>query len=480
MTKPVERELVIIGAGPAGMAAAVMARQFGLSVLVLDDNPHCGGQVWRQLGEYQQQPGGAGGRLRHRRFLGIGYRKGLPLVEDFAASGAEHWPGSAVWQITADRHVFCSRGGTARQIRAGAILIANGAMERPVPLPGWQLPGVMTVGAAQTMLKTAALGCDEAVFIGSGPLFYLTIWQYLEAGLKPAAVLDTARQADRLAALPWVPLALLQPAMLADGLRWISRIRRQCRYFNAVSDIRLGGTSAVSEVSFRDSAGISHQLPASQVFLHQGVVPNINLTMATGLEHYWHQGQRCWHPLLGRDGASSMLGVFVAGDGGGINGAMAAITSGRLVAAAAARFLGCNAVPAMPFVRLRHAWHRSPRALLEKLYPPRQDCLVPAADDAIICRCEGLDHATISRAISEGVAGPNQLKAYCRAGMGRCQGRMCGLTIAEMISRHHGQPQEKTGYYRLRPPVRPVTLEMLASLHEPDETACPQEGGTKI
>ena len=197
-------DLVIIGAGPAGLAAAIEASRHDLSTLVLDDQPAPGGQVYRNITQNQGQ--------RHTSaFLGDDYWSGSRLVDGFAHVSANVLMESRVWQITNDRQVFFSRQGRAQNVHAKAVLIATGAMERPMPIAGWTLPGVMSVGAAQTMLKTSGSGADGAVFVGSGPLFYLTVWQYLQAGFGVKAVVDTAPARMRLEHYLLAIPALLQP-----------------------------------------------------------------------------------------------------------------------------------------------------------------------------------------------------------------------------------------------------------------------------
>ena len=140
-------ELAIIGAGPAGMAAAIEASKNNMKVLVLDDQPAAGGQVYRQVARNYQ-------KNDELVFLGEDYWRGKKLVDDFGRSSAEFLPESRVWQITRDKHVFFSQKGLAHQVQADFILVSTGAMERPIPIPGWTLPGVMSVGGAQTLLKS--------------------------------------------------------------------------------------------------------------------------------------------------------------------------------------------------------------------------------------------------------------------------------------------------------------------------------------
>lgn len=454
-------DLVIIGAGPAGLAAAIEASRHDLSTLVLDDQPAPGGQVYRNIMRNRGQ--------RHASaFLGNDYWSGTKLIDGFANEPAKVLSESRVWQITADKQVFFSRLGIAQNVKAGAVLIATGAMERPAPIPGWTLPGVMSVGAAQTMLKTSGIGADGAVFVGSGPLFYLTVWQYLQAGFTVKAVVDTAparmRPVHYLLAIP----ALMQPILLLKGLGWRAAIRRKTDYHIGATSVVISGEESANGVTFQDAARRKLKIPTEHVFIHQGVVPNVNLAMATGLQHEWHQRQLCWTPQTDMFGESSVDGIFVAGDGMGIAGAAAAASSGRLAARRIiGRVKGSPLFMAPVWCALK--WRQAAiRPFLDSLFRPPDDWRVPREGQTVVCRCEALTKADVDVAISLGVSGPNQLKGYCRAGMGRCQGRMCALTIQKMIHEHNGGSEQEIGHLRVRPPIRPLTVGELAALAQKD------------
>jgi len=459
-------DVIIVGAGPAGMATAITAQQSGLSVLVLDDQPDHGGQVWRDIQQNHQH-------RQSRSFLGEDYWKGHQLAKAFHASGAEIQHQAVVWQIAHPLSLSVTIAGIAQNLSARAIVLATGAYERPVPLPGWHLPGVMTVGGAQTLLKASATGADGAVFVGTGPLFYLTITQYLDAGFSVAGVCDTGAGLGSPSTLLALPLALVQPKMLMKGLRWLRRIKAETPYFAHVSDIQLEGQDHVEAVAFAHGKGrpkTKMRIPSSHVFLHQGVIPNVNLSMASGLTHHWHHRQMCWHPICDRHGASSVEGIYVTGDASGIAGSGAAVASGHITGAALAKALTGTTIPitALWRHRVKRLQHRALRPFLDRLYAPLAETLTPIDANTIICRCEGLTQAQVTAAMGLGVAGLNQLKAYCRAGMGRCQGRMCGLTVQALLADHHKIPIQDMPYYRLRPPVRPVTLAELAAFHQAD------------
>jgi bacterioferritin-associated ferredoxin len=336
-----------------------------------------------------------------------------------------------------------------------------------MPVKGWTLPGVMSVGGAQTLLKQAALGADDAVFVGSGPLLYLTAWQYIKAGLEVRAVIDITGGKQWRSAIPFAPLALLQPNMLAMGRKWLGEIYRNTEVINKVSAIEIIGESQAQGVSCTLSSGDKIDIDANHIFLHQGVVPNVNLTMATGLAHQWDHQAHCWRPVIDVTGKSSDEQIYIAGDGGGIGGAKAAAIAGRLAASAIVARCGKPRFLAKLYYKLRHLHYLSIRPFLDRLYLPPAHFRLAQTDETIICRCEAVSKADVNAALASGASGPNQLKAFCRAGMGRCQGRSCGLVVQEMIASHTGQSMPETGYYRLRPPVKPITLAELASLEGP-------------
>ena len=451
-------QIVIIGAGPAGMAAALTTTKAGLQTMVIDDQKDSGGQVYRNL------------RANHAKspaYLGDSYYAGTKLSDEFAICGAIYRPDCTVWQITDAHEIALVSRGKAELITADYIIIATGAIERPMPVRGWTLPGVMSVGGAQTLLKQAALGADDAVFVGSGPLLYLTAWQYIKAGLAVRAVIDITGAAQWRSAMRFAPLALLQPDMLAMGLKWLGEIRQKTEIIKHVDAVEITGQSQAEGVSYTLSSGAKINIDARHIFLHQGVVPNVNLTMATGLDHHWDGQAHCWRPVTDVTGKSSDAQIYIAGDSAGIGGAKAAAIAGRLAASAIVARCGKPRFLAQLYYKLRHLHYLSIRPFLDRLYLPSAQFRLAQTEDTIICRCEAVTKGDIRAALASGVTGPNQLKAFSRAGMGRCQGRSCGLVVQEMIAAHTGQSMTETGYYRLRPPVKPITLAELASLEGP-------------
>jgi thioredoxin reductase len=451
-------DVAVIGAGPAGLAAASVAARAGLATVLLDEQAAPGGQIYRAI---TTTP------LKSKAVLGADYWAGAPLVEELRASGAHYAPGATVWSVSREREIGVSIGGQARLIGARRVILATGALERPFPIPGWTLPGVMTAGAAQIMLKSSGMAAQgRVVLAGCGPLLWLLAWQYLNAGAKIAALLDTTPSANRMAALPHI-LPFLTSAYFAKGLRLLRAVRRAVPVIANVVSLRAEGADRLRGVSYRTAAGAERMESCDVLLLHQGVVPNVNLAMSVGVEHRWDDLQLCWSPVLDADFATSIDGIGIAGDGAGIAGAGAARARGTIAGVAAVRALrrdsAAGQAAAESAARTLLAREERGRRFLDLLYRPAAQFRQPAGD-TIVCRCEEVTAQQIVDTVALGCSGPNQMKSFLRSGMGPCQGRLCGLTVTELIAKARGVSPQDVGYYRLRPPVKPITLAELAHL----------------
>jgi NADPH-dependent 2,4-dienoyl-CoA reductase/sulfur reductase-like enzyme len=446
-------DLAVIGGGPAGLAAASLAARAGLSTVLLDENAGVGGQIYRAI---TSTP------VTDRAILGEDYWAGAELAAEAKASGALIVAGATVWSLDAQRIVGVSIDGKARMIAARHVIIATGSQERPFPIPGWTLPGVMTAGGAQTALKAQGLlPSGRTVIAGTGPLLWLLAAQILRAGGKIEAILDTTPRGNWLRALPHLPDFLLSP-YAAKGLKLLREVRAKAPVVRA-DRIAAVGKDRLSEVVFGLGDG-ERRIAADLLLLHQGVVPNVNLAIAAGAAHEWNERQLCFQPVLDADFGSSVPGIAVAGDGAGIAGGTAAAERGRIAAIAAVRALKSEAtVPDPQTVRQRLQREEMGRAFLDWLNRPADRFRQPEGD-TVVCRCEEVTAKQVRDMAAMGCEGPNQMKAFLRCGMGPCQGRLCGLTVTELIAKQRDTTPAEVGYYRLRPPVKPITLAELASL----------------
>ncbi|MEZ5801574.1 MAG: NAD(P)/FAD-dependent oxidoreductase [Nitratireductor sp.] len=453
-----ETDLVIIGAGPAGMAAANTAAQSGLSALLLDEQSRAGGQIYRNVERAANT---------RSKVLGKDYTCGLALVEKLKHERITHVTGAAVWQVGQECELTYSVAGKACQATGKRLLIATGALERPMPVPGWTLPGVMTAGAAQILLKQSGIVCERAVLVGSGPLLYLVAAQMIRTGTAPLAIVETQSFSDRISAMRHVGGALRGWRYLAKGLALLAELRRAgIARLTAATSISIEGDGKAQAIRFT-SAGRENRIECATILLHHGVVPNTQISRSIGLDHRWDPDQRCFAPQTDGWGRTSLPAIFIAGDGGGIGGAKAAELAGSLSALEIACDLGAMGKGERDHKadRLRRALasELAARPFIDRAYPPFVAALTP--DDAtIICRCEEVTAGDIRRHAKLGCIGPNQTKAFGRAGMGPCQGRYCGLTVTELLAEANQKTQEETGYYHIRPPIKPVSLRELSAL----------------
>jgi NADPH-dependent 2,4-dienoyl-CoA reductase/sulfur reductase-like enzyme len=451
-------DLAVIGAGPAGMAAGIASAELGIDTVVLDEQATLGGQIYRSIGETA---------LRDPAILGEAYWRGAALVEAFHASVAHHVPQATVWMVSREGEIGVSVGGTVQMLRAKRVILATGALERPFPIQGWTLPGVMTTGAAQILLKSAAMvGSGRVLLAGTGPLLWLLAAQYLRAGGTFATILETMPRGNLSRALPYLP-GFLRSSYLREGFELIAEVRRRANLVRSVIALRASGGERLRDVTYRTAGGLEVTVRADTLLLHQGVVPNVNLAVAIGCKHAWNPAQLCFVPVLDAWGQSSVEAVAIAGDGGGIAGAVAAEQRGRLAALDAAHRLGrIDAATrdrmAAPHLRVLRGALRG-RRFLDRVFRPARRFRLPRGE-TLVCRCEEVTARQVRDAVALERIGPNQLKAYLRCGMGPCQGRLCGLTVTEMLADAQGVSPDEIGYYRLRPPVKPITVGELASL----------------
>lgn len=448
-------QFAVVGAGPAGMAAAVLAAELGVETVLIDEQSSPGGQIYRAIE-----------RARPGTPLGLDYYlAGRSLAAALRSSRVDYRPGTTLWHIDPDRTLFVVCEGRTDTVAAHRILLANGALERPVPIPGWTLPGVMGAGGAQILLKSSDLLPEgRAVLAGQGPLLYLAATQLARAGAPPVALLETTPLENYLAGARHLGSLWPGRRIMTRGLRLILAVRRAgIPIRRGVRGLRAIGRQSVERVTWEGG-----ELAADHLFLHEGVIPNVQVSLALQLRHEWDEGQLCWRPSLDPWGRTSLPDIAVAGDGGGIAGADAAVLSGQLAALDAAsdigRISGAERDRRAAPIRAALDRERALRSLLDRLYRPARSVLVPADDEIIACRCEEVSVGRIRRAARLGASGPNQLKAFTRCGMGPCQGRICGPIVSAVIADVLGKAIAEVGTYRPRAPFKPITVGALAGL----------------
>ncbi|WP_313665488.1 FAD/NAD(P)-binding oxidoreductase [Shinella sp.] len=463
-----DADAIIVGAGPAGMACAIELAVAGCRVIVLDMQPSPGGQIFRALETNMQARPGADELLAA---LGPSYKAGLSLVTRFrAAPGIDYRPGTTVWDLRADGTVGWLKGDAAGYLRAPHIVLASGAMERPAPFPGWTLPGVMTAGAVQTLLKAGRLKPKgRIVLAGTGPLIFLLAEQLRRLGVRPALIARTDRTRDKLSALKHLRPAGL-PALL-KGLGWLLRLRLAgITMRTGISGLEAHGRDHLEAVSLT-VAGRRIDLPCDLLVVHDGIVPSTDLAHAAGLALAWRADDASWQPVTTPDGRAEMAPgptltvgpcrIRITGDARRIGGADAAIAHGRHAASA----ILAERYPPGAADGTGIAAERSlaARPFLDVAFPPGLSSCLP--DDAtIVCRCEEITAGALRATIRDRATEMNLVRGLLRCGMGACQGRSCAATLARLLAEADPGKPMPSAPFRARPPLRPLPLGALAGM----------------
>ncbi|WP_145032936.1 FAD/NAD(P)-dependent oxidoreductase [Pantoea ananatis] len=462
-------DLLVIGCGPAGMAAASRAAEHGLSVAIIEERASAGGQIYRGL---------ADGPFRKRRELGADYLAGKSLLARFDAFNIDAFFGASLWRIDFEGETkiatFLWQGKKQRMVFR-KLLIATGSIERPVAFEGWTLPGVMNTGAAQLLLKQSGIAPDgRIVLAGNGPLQLLFAQQLLSLGIAITAILDTAPPVSH-AGIVLKQLFSLIPhtPKLMKGARMLSAIKRAgIPIHHNVSALKATGEGRLDAVQFTAN-GSAHLLKADVLLMHEGVIPNNHLSQAIGCRHHWDEQQACFRPELDEYGESSINGIFIAGDGASIRGAVAASATGDIAVLRILEQLqkgtGASQQALQKAMALRNKEQRF-RPFLEQMYPPGL-ARAPFSDNTLICRCEEVTAGELRAAVHDGAIGPAQAKAFTRCGMGACQGRTCGSIVSRFIAEEAQLDMNAVGSYRVRFPLKPMTLGDMSDFDQEENHA---------
>lgn len=440
--------VVIVGAGPAGIRAAQTLLAHGVKPCLVDEAPRGGGQI------YRRQPENF--RRSAQKLYGFEASKAESIhrAADELAMQIDYRPETLVWNAENARLDTLSNGRCG-VVDYSRVIVATGATDRILPVPGWTLPGVYSLGAAQIALKYQGCAIGERVaFCGSGPLLYLVAYQYAKAGAKVVAVLDSAPFTAQCRALP----ALMgQPGTLAKGLYYRSWLTAHGIPVHQGATLeRIDGEQRVSAVAWRQ-----HQRPqrleCDAVAFAHALRSETQLADLLACEFHWSELNRAWLPLRDSAGRSTVEGVYLAGDGAGIMGADAAEMAGERAALALLEDCGHPVDSArsqhleqklVAIERFRHG--------LETAFPFPADWAAQAPDELIICRCEEVSAGEVRTVVDEGHWELNRVKAQCRVGMGRCQGRMCGAAAAEIVAQRSGRALASIGRLRGQAPIKPL------------------------
>ena len=448
-------DIVIVGAGPAGVRAAEALHAEGIRPILIDEGRQAGGQGYRAPPAVLP--------LDIARLMGSQAAKYHALHACFTAlrDAIDYRPDTLVWAVH-DQTLHVVSQGHAATLRFDALIVATGAMDRIIPMPGWTLPGVFTLGGAQVALKDQ--GCfigRRIVFCGSSPLLSLAAAQYLDLGADIAAVCDTTPYREKLLAAPRLAN---DPGTVLRGLGYLRQLQRGgVPVLHGVGLVAIEGADRVEALMVRDRQGVEQRFTCDAVALGYGLKPETQLADLAGARFRYDGDVRMWLPSIDTDGRAGEK-LYLAGDGSAIGGADAAEASGRLAAQAVLFDLGIGAAPNAALRRRVARLRRFQKGLAKAFAWPSAQ-MRTLGDDVMLCRCEAISIGEVRRAMNE-VLGPievNRVKAITRCGMGRCQGRVCGPALQELVASHAGIAPEAAGRLRGQAPVKPIAMAVSAT-----------------
>jgi glycine/D-amino acid oxidase-like deaminating enzyme len=446
-----ETDVLVVGAGPAGLAAAIAAAEAGCAVLVLDERDAPGGQYLKPLATSHTHA------APDRQF-----REAAALRDRARGAGVAFRQGATVWGAFGPGEIAALVEGRNLLIRPRRLILAPGAHERPVPIPGWTLPGVMTTGAMQTLARANRVSPGRRVVIaGNGPLNLQLACELVEGGVEVAAVIEAAPRPGFRDWRQAVTLAARSPDLAWDGVRYLAVLKRA-----GVKVIWGALPERITPEPLTLHAG-GQAFVADCVALNLGFQPETGLARALGCAHrVTDSGLGRLETVTDEEGRTDVAGVFAIGDGAAIGGSRIALSRGRLAGLAAARELG-RAAPAEPETRRAVVAAIAFQDALWRLFRVPGFDAATLPNETIICRCEEVSAGDLRAARAAGAASLGALKKATRAGMGRCQGRFCGATVARLAG-----AVEADGWAAPRAPLKPVPAMALA-MEKPEWTEAP-------
>ncbi len=456
-------ELVVIGAGPAGMEAAIAAAEANMAVTVIDGYARPGGQYFKQVSPPLKSDNLTARQKQAEFLFGRMEELGVRVFSDTLVWNAYPAIEKGEWMLS------LYGPGAPDSLQTKSLIIASGTYDRPVPFPGWTLPGVMTAGAVQIMLKTQQIIPGHRFLLsGTGPLQLAVGAQLIQAGAEVVAVLEA--NSVGLAQFRHAPAMWGQWAKLREGWDYWSTLRRAgvpLHYGRAVIEAR--GQQEVEEVvtarldtDMTPIPGTEQTVAVDTLVIGYGFLPSTELTRLLGCDHDYVPEQLYYVPRRNDEMQTSLPGVYAAGDGAGVGGVELSRIEGRIAGLAAARELGhLDAATARNLLaREQPALARERRfaRMLTEMFAIGPGFTALAKDDTYICRCEEVTKQEIVEAIELGSDSLIWVKRMTRAGMGLCQGRVCGQWIARLLAEQLNKDPVDMLLDTVRPPIRPIPM----------------------
>ena len=459
-------DVVVIGGGPAGIAAAATAASFGMRVALIDERVTLGGQIFKRVGP--------GFDLKERKSLGKDYSRGSDLIDEIQRPNVTLLTSTTVLTIEDGKVITSNPEEGIRSLDFQFLVIAPGAYDRPVAFPGWTLPGVMTAGAVQTMVKTQRISPGKRIFFaGSGPLALAFSAQLIGLGAPVVKVIESAPFPSPINALRLLSRIGGNLDLIRDAAKYRSvllKARVPFRYGRII--VRAEGrgrlesiTHAKADKEWNPIAGTEVTEECDALCVGYGFFPSHELFRLVDCSFEYDENRGGFSVIKDEWGATSVEGVYAVGDGTGVTGSYSAVAQGRLaglqIASRAQRISDEKRDSlAQRYRRELRARNRF-QAALNKMFDVGAGIYRLADSETVICRCESVKRGAIDPII-DSTDDVSAVKGISRAGMGLCQGRNCQRHIAAMIADRHKEPISAISFQTPRFPVKPVEIGAIA------------------
>jgi NADPH-dependent 2,4-dienoyl-CoA reductase/sulfur reductase-like enzyme len=459
--------VIIVGSGLAGLAAAELLSRYGLPILVIDDNAHIGGQLLRK----PPHAGNGGKRFEPDRLK----RRGAGLAARLQKGNVQILNGTQVLGIYPEHTLLVedSRGHVS-EYHANTLILATGARERQMPFKGWTLPGVMSTGAAQILMKSSGILPGRRTLIGGcGPLMLVLAAEILSNRGEIQAVLDQSSTAMKLKAVTAGPA--IWPKLLEGAIYMARLVVARVPVKQRVLIVEARGRHQLEEVVVasvdaggRIVRGTERIYATDTLAVGYGFSPNIELPQQAGCAIKYSKAKGGWFVDVDDAMKTTVADIYAVGETTGIAGAGKSFIEGRIAAWDILKKRGVVDFQtyesnARPLMRRRSRQVQYGR-FLNHLCRLQPGCFADIPDETVICRCEEITMGTIRSQLDNDFTTMNGIKKATRSGMGNCQGRTCGPILFDILSAHSHRPPDGIGCTSARAPVKTVTLGALAKM----------------
>ena len=447
-------DVIVIGAGPSGVSSAINCAKKGLKVLIVDSNSSTGGQIYRAPPETYKS--NSQKKLEENEI-----QKKLSIeVKKFKIETAyDH----TVWQVSPGFKVNAFNDTSTIQWQTKSLIIATGTYEKIIPFEGWTIPGVIGLAACTVMLKAHHfIPSKKIILAGNGPLLMLVAYYIIQFGGKVDAIVDTSSKLD------WISSTLsliTNPKNFKDGIKWIFKIflNRVPIYSKSSIEKAIEVDDGIKVTIKNLKTGKKKNIVSETIAVGHGLIPSTDITRLLRAKHIYNEQKGGWIAKVDRFLRSSVKGVYLAGDGAGVSGALAASDKGLL--ASSALLYDEKIISEKEFNQYTHKIQKKLdkyeifAKAISKLNSIPKKLIENIDNGTIICRCEDVTKNEILKAVDQGAKDINQIKSWTRFGMGPCQGRTCQYAVAKIVAEYLNSEIKDLGYLTGRSPIRPVPLD---------------------